>query len=352
MNSICVLRLSALGDIVHVVGCVQALQRQQPQLKITWVISSAAYQFYKDLPGIEFIVFDKKQGLAGYWQLYKKLRGRRFDALIHCQTALRANLASLCIRATRKIGFDWQRAKELQWLMCNERIKHTPEQHLMDAFADMFARVGLQKPYAQWQMPILPQARAWAQQCIKRRPFLVLAPCCSESFRDWSAENYSQVVNYAQRRWHFTVALVGGTSSAEKKMAAQISAQCDVINLMGKTDLQQLYALIAQADLVLAPDTGPTHLAVMAGTDVIALYAVTQSRFSGPYRLPHVHVVDAYAQAMQAAFADRAKQQPWGKRIKDQRYMNLISAEQVCQALDKVMLAKQLQHQDLRSVEL
>jgi len=138
-------------------------------------------------------------------------------------------------------------------------------------------------------------------------------------------------------------------------MAAQVSARCDVLNLMGLTDLHQLYALIVEADLVIAPDTGPTHLAVMAGTDVVALYAVTQSRFSGPYRLPHVHVVDAYARAMQAVFADKAGQQVWGKRIKDQRYMDLISAEQVCQALDQVMTTKsvrQPQPQDLGSTEL
>ena len=82
LQSICILRLSAIGDVCHAVSVVQAIQQYYPQAKISWIIGKVEAMLLKDLPGVELIVFDKKLGLGAYTDLRNKLRGQQFDVLL------------------------------------------------------------------------------------------------------------------------------------------------------------------------------------------------------------------------------------------------------------------------------
>ena len=86
-DSLCIVRLSAIGDCVHTVAVVQAIQRQWPQTRITWIMGKVEAMLLGDLPSIEVIPFDKKLGWRGYRQVWRQLQGRRFDALLHMQSA-------------------------------------------------------------------------------------------------------------------------------------------------------------------------------------------------------------------------------------------------------------------------
>ncbi|TNE99106.1 MAG: glycosyl transferase, partial [Gammaproteobacteria bacterium] len=123
MKSICILRLSAIGDVTHVIPVVLSLQEQIPGVNITWVIGKIEAKLIGDLPGVEFVIFDKKAGRQGYSDLRRKLKGRRFDALLHMQVAFRANLAAACIRANVRVGYDKTRSKDLHSLFINRRIQ-------------------------------------------------------------------------------------------------------------------------------------------------------------------------------------------------------------------------------------
>src|SRR5487761_2099300 len=96
--SLCLLRTSALGDVTHVVPLVRTLQAALPQTQLTWIVGKLEQRLVGGLPGVEFVVFDKTQGLAGFAAVRRALHGRRFDALLHMQVALRANLLSLAVR--------------------------------------------------------------------------------------------------------------------------------------------------------------------------------------------------------------------------------------------------------------
>ena len=131
-NEICVLRLSAIGDVCHAVSAVQAIQKHIPNAKITWVVGKIEAMLLADLPGVELVIFDKKQGKAAYHQLKNAFRGRKFDELLHMQVALRANLAARVIPARIKVGFDWHRAKEGHFLLTNRRIAAERESHVLE----------------------------------------------------------------------------------------------------------------------------------------------------------------------------------------------------------------------------
>src|SRR5215472_1754583 len=98
-ESLCVLRLSAVGDVCHTLPVVRTLQAAWPSTRITWIIGKLEAGLVGDIPGIEFIIFDKSQGLGAYGGLRRTLAGRRFDLLLHMQMSLRASAASLLVRA-------------------------------------------------------------------------------------------------------------------------------------------------------------------------------------------------------------------------------------------------------------
>src|SRR5687768_8774650 len=120
--SVCILRLSAIGDTCHVLAVVRTLQRAWPQTRFTWIIGRLEAKLLGHIPDIEFIVVDKSSTLQSRKKLRETLRGRRFDILMHMQLSLRASVLSTAVSAKIKIGFDRSRAREMQWLFTNERI--------------------------------------------------------------------------------------------------------------------------------------------------------------------------------------------------------------------------------------
>lgn len=335
MNSLCLLRLSAIGDVCHAVAMVQAIQRQYPQLKITWVIGKLEYQLLKHLPGIEFVIFDKSQGWRSYFNLHKALRGRRFDVLLHMQVALRATLASLAISAKIRVGFDRARAKEGQWLVTNHRVEPLAQPHVLDGFMGFAKAIGVSDITPSWNIPVPQADTEFAQrQIADGEKVLVICAAASKAERNWLPERYAAVAQHAVNKG-YRVILCGGPTALEKTLAEDIANACSakLDNLVGKTSLTQLLALLKRANLVLAPDTGPAHMAVTQGTPVIGLYAHSNPGRTGPY-LSQQYVVSAYQEAIASQQSGEVK---WGTRAKGEHLMALISVEAVIEKFDQVI---------------
>ena len=335
MNSLCLLRLSAIGDVCHAVAMVQAIQRQYPQLKITWVIGKLEYQLLKHLPGIEFVIFDKSQGWRSYFNLHKALKGRRFDVLLHMQVALRATLASLAISAKIRVGFDRARAKEGQWLVTNHRVEPLAEPHVLDGFMGFAKAIGVSDITPSWNIPVPQADTEFAQrQIADGEKVLIISAAASKAERNWLPERYAAVAQHAVNKG-YRVILCGGPTALEKTLADDIANACSakLDNLVGKTSLTQLLALLKRASLVLAPDTGPAHMAVTQGTPVIGLYAHSNPGRTGPY-LSQQYVVSAYQEAIASQQSGEVK---WGTRAKGEHLMALISVEAVIDKFDQVI---------------
>src|SRR5690606_31371217 len=212
-RSICLLRLSALGDVTHVLPLVNILQRAWPGVAITWIIGKGEQRLLDGLPGVEFIVYDKKTGREGMRALRRELSGREFDALLLMQLALRANLLSRAVRARRRIGYDRARSKELHGLFINERIPADAGHHVLDVLGAFARPLGLHQDQIEWRLPVPDDARDWAraQWPDDGRPTLVISPCSSHPLRNWSAERNAAVAAHAAGQgWR--VVLCGGRS--------------------------------------------------------------------------------------------------------------------------------------------
>ena len=275
--SLCLLRTSAIGDVTHVVPLVRTLQAAWPQTRLAWIVGKLERRLVGDLPGVEFLTFDKAAGWAGMREVWAALRGRRFDALLQMQVALRSNLLSLGIRADRRIGYDAARAKDLHGLVVNERIPARTGEHVLDAIGSFCEPLGLQQTRVRWDIPVPAGDRDWAAAHIPdATPALVVSPSASHALRNWRPERYAAVMDHAAARgWR--VLLVGGPSAGERAMADAVLAACAraPLDLTGKDTLKKLLALLARARLVLTPDSGPMHMANAVGTRVLGLHAAS-----------------------------------------------------------------------------
>ena len=248
-KSLCLLRLSAIGDVCHAVAMVQNIQRQWPATKITWVIGKIEASLLQGMADVEFVIFDKRAGVKGYADLRNTLKGRKFDVLLHMQVALRASLASLCIPAKVKIGFDNQRAKEGQWLFSNKKIAAQVQPHVLDGFMGFAESLGLDVSTPTWHMPISDEDQLWASEKLSAnnqldKPIAVICPAASKAERNWHAEGYSQTAEYLNSRG-FKVVICGGPTTMEKLLAEAIISRsefslgdCEILNLVGKTSLK------------------------------------------------------------------------------------------------------------------
>lgn len=343
MKSICILRLSAIGDVTHVIPVVLSLQQQCPGIHITWVIGKLEARLIGDLPGVEFIIFDKKAGLNAYADLRRRVKRRRFDALLHMQVALRANFAAACVSASVRVGYDKARSKDLHKLFINRRIAPAPRQHVRDCLASFLEPLGLKPAPPRWHIPLAASDYAFADTHLASdRINMVISPCASHKLRNWPAERYAELADYAIREHAMQVTLVGSPAPFEIaycKTIAQAMRETPV-NICGKDTLKQLTATLQRADIVVAPDTGPAHIASAMGTDVLGLYAASNPQRSGPYNsLPWC--VNNYDQALRTFADTTAGQARWGAKAEFEGAMELIQVADATDMLDKWIQARQ-----------
>lgn len=338
-GSVCILRLSAIGDTCHVLPVVRTLQRAWPHTRFTWIIGRVEAKLLGHIPDIEFIVLDKGSMLKSYRALRQAMRGRRFDVLMHMQLALRASILSTLVPARIKLGFDHGRARELQWLFTNSRIRPAERQHVMDTLFGYAEKFQVYEKLLRWDIPIPPSAREYARRMVPDgQKTLIISPCSSHRLRNWRAEYYAQVADHAIASLGLRVVLCGGRSEIERRMGLEIESRmsqpCE--NTIGQDTLLEFLATLERATLVLTPDSGPAHMATAVGTPVVGLYAATNPARSGPY-LSRQWCVDKYDEAAQRLLGKPASQLPWTTKIERPGVMDLITPDEVIKKLHSVL---------------
>lgn len=334
-KSICLLRTSALGDVTHVVPIVRTLQSAWPNTRLTWIVGKLEHKLVGDVLGVKFLVFDKAAGWRGFAALRRQLGERRFDALLHLQVALRANLVSALVRADLRIGYDKARSRDLHGLFVNTRIAQRSGEHVLDAMASFLEPLGLQQSSVEWNIPIPDSAREFATTHLPGdAPTLLVSPCSSHRVRNWMPERYAAVMDHAAARgWR--VVLCGGPSAFEREFGDAIVERCKhkPIDLIGRDTLKQFLALCQRASLVLTPDSGPMHMANAVGAKVLGLHAASNPNRSGPYS-DRRWCVDRYDAAARKFRGKAASELPWGTKLEYPGVMELIETDAVIERFE------------------
>lgn len=317
---ICIVRLSALGDIVMCLPLIRTLQKNFPTAEITLIVGKSFYPLFEKLEGVHVIGVPKIKSVKDWLDVRKKLKAYHFDILLAVQASFSAHLIYTLIRAKRKIGYDSVRSKDFHSLFINERVPFSKE-HTLEGFLGFAKKIGAKEMVLDGAVPLGDEKYE-----VIKTPYFVVNPCSSKLEKDWSYENYIPVISYVQEKYGLTPVLIG--VSQDKEICEMIEKKCSCLNLCGKTNLKELAHLLKEAKLLLSPDSGPLHIASSFKTPLVGLFAPTSSFITGPYFSNKI-CVDKHAEVLEKYASKKERKKGWNVRIYHKEAMSLITVEEV-----------------------
>ncbi len=309
LDRVCVVLLTGLGDVVHGLPVVTALRRAGVTRDVTWVAEPMPAQLLAGHPAVDRVVeYRRRDGWRGALALRGAIAEARraaggFDAALNFNVYAKSAWPMLWSGAPLRLGFGRERAKDGVWLAANRHVPPGPRRHTQDMFLEFLDALGV--PYAppsapaDWGLDVLtPAERAaravWVAQRTGR-PRAALVPASAVAAKDWPPERWAAVADALAGDYGFEVVLVGGPGARETATARAVAAQATRATTWAMGDgVRRLAWTLGACDLVVAPDTGPLHIARALGVPVVGLYGHTNPWRVGPYRADEDLWVDAY----------------------------------------------------------
>ncbi|MDE2506893.1 MAG: glycosyltransferase family 9 protein [Planctomycetota bacterium] len=287
---VCIIKPSALGDIVHTLPALAALRGLWPHAHLAWVVNQGLRGLLDGHPQLdEVIAFDRARvltprGALGFGRFLKGLRDRRFDVAIDFQGLFRSGLMSWATGAPVRLGASDAREGATRFYT-HLAVTSRRAEHAVDRMLALASACGADVSNPEVQLAVNDADRAWARDALRGlpRPILVLNPGARWLTKRWPPEQFAAVARRAVEAYGGSIAAVGAVEDRPlvDALAAAI-APLPLLDLCGRTTLPRLAALAARSDLFLSNDTGPLHLAAAAGANVVGVYTCTSPRLTGP----------------------------------------------------------------------
>ncbi len=294
--------MSAVGDTVHVLPVLHALKRANPAMKVTWILQPGPATLVRGHALVdEIILFDRSKGWRGYLEVREQLKSRRFDLVLDLQVYFKANIICSFVNAPVKLGFDFARARDLNWLFTTHRIPPHAMQHVQDQYLEFCEYLGVPTAPVEWNLgPWNDQERAWQRDFYAQfdRPVVPIVVATSKAQKDWVPERWAEVCDALHGDFGLQPVLVGGRSPREENAERIImeKARIKPFSNLGNGGLRGLVGVLDKAALVLSLDTGPLHITVALDRPVIALMGYSNPKRVGPYRKFGDLAIDAYGE--------------------------------------------------------
>jgi heptosyltransferase I len=322
-SKILLIKLSAVGDVVHTFPFLNRLRRRYPAARIDWVLKPAIAELVRHHPAIDNVLLYPHQAsshrrqsgwpaLAAGSRLLAELRSAHYQLVIDLHGQLRTAILARATGAPHRIGFDrpraqiwrgserkipslarkhaWQGAREGSWLAYTHRLSiPTLDMHAVDRYLRFGSMLGLAEDGVDFSFAIPDRSAARADRLLREQfidiadsRLAIVAPGTIWETKHWSAEGFAQVARHLIGK-NLTVVLIG--SNGERAVCQQVAnAAPGAVNLAGLTTLSELAAIIRRATICITNDSGPMHLAVALNRPVISIFGPTDSLWIGPYR--------------------------------------------------------------------
>ncbi len=295
---ILIIKPSSLGDIVHALPVLSALRQSYPKAHIAWMVASSFRSLLDGHPLLdEVIPFDRARygrmwrdpgaGLA-FWRFVREVRSRRFDLILDLQGLMRSGLLSLFSGARRRIGFS--DAREGAWCCYTHRVNPGARGvHAVEKNLRVLAALGLPAHVPQFPLHVGAADRQVAHRLLAQaglepgREFIAVMPGTRWSSKLWPLEHLAGLIDALHAEQEARCVLFGAPD--ETGLAETVRGACRSLplDLVGRTNLPELTALLSQARLAISNDSGPMHIAAALGTPLVALFGPTNPARTGPY---------------------------------------------------------------------
>jgi heptosyltransferase-1 len=327
---ILLVRLSAIGDVIHGMPIAAALRDHFPKAFLAWAVEQRAADLLEGHPAIDQRIVLPRGWLrspAAVWRLRKQLKALNFDTAIDAQGLTKSAVVARLSAARRRIGMGGRWGRELsRWL--NTTLVPTDDLHAIERGLKLLAPLGITSPAVEFQVPQTEGHQRAADAIVRRlglEGFVLMISGAGWPSKLWPVDRYAAVANYLGRRWSLSSLLVWG-NGAERGRAEQIAAgSAGHAVIAPPVALLELAAVARRARFAVGSDTGPLHLAAAAGTPCIGLYGPWPADKHGPYGPQHINVQKL---CMNGTTHQRRHAPP--------AYMEAIDVPAVCAACDRM----------------
>jgi len=293
-NRILIVRLSAMGDLIHGIPVLGALRQALPEAFLGWVAEGSNADLLEGHPALDRLIRVPRGWLKSpqaVWSLRKELRQQRFDTTIDLQCLSKSAIAARLSGAPRRIGYAGKLGREIsRWL--NNELIDVNQQHVIDRYLGILQPLGIVDPEVRFDLSEQPHDRQFALGALDRlglspAQFAIVNPGAGWKSKLWPAERYGELAQQLSAQHGLPSLAVWGPAE-EMSLAEQIVAHSGgAAQLAPATSMAQLASLSRRARLFIGSDTGPLHLAVAVGTPSISLHGTSLAAETGAYGQQH-----------------------------------------------------------------
>jgi lipopolysaccharide heptosyltransferase I len=282
-----VVRLTALGDILHTVPAAAALRHAHPKAKIDWVVERKWAPVLEGSPAIdEVIPFDRRSAWSAV-ECVGRLRENRYDCAIDFQGLYKSSILAALSGAPRRIGFDRAWAREGNAAMLYTEPVTPVGRHVSELNYSLAERAGARRPPAP-EYPLRVPAGGAASVRARLHDlgiggaYIVVGPGASWRAKGWLPERFGALCRELEAQSGARVVVIQGPG--EKALVDEVLRAAAPVHLAAVAPtIEELMGLVAHAEFVVAVDSGPLHLAAALGAPVVGLYGPTDPARNGPF---------------------------------------------------------------------
>ena len=306
--NILIVKLSAIGDVIHTLPALNAIRKHYPHASITWLVEEDAAPLVQGHKALDRVLVSKRKrwlkALRGLsflntikevYGFIKALRDTRYDMILDFQALLKSGILIAIARGRRKIGFGkGLEHMEHSYIFLKERIPAVDmEIHALSRGIMLLHAVGIPTNEIEYKLPVSDHDRKKIDKLMKQhgingmKSLIAINPVAKWETKLWPNKKFAELADTLIDQFNMKIVFTGGIKDYLIIQAITSSMKRRAINFAGKTTLTELAALYEKAALVISTDTGPMHLAAAMGTPVVALFGPTAPWRTGPYGKGH-----------------------------------------------------------------
>ena len=301
--NILIIKLSAVGDVIHTLPSLAALRKLCPEANITWVVEDASADLISGHPYLDRVMVshrkqwirDLKKGritrpIREIRNFINDLRTQSYDLVIDFHGLMKSAVVVLLSSGKRKLGYDSM--QELSGLFLNEKIPEDMNKHAVDRYLDFLKYLGADVRQPEFLIPVGEENINRVDELLQRNyidkkgRFVAVSPVALWDTKLWADEKFAALCDRIAEDLKVSIIFTG--TERDKLAHIQSLMKAPSVNLGGETTLRDLAYLYQRSALLITTDSGPMHLAAAMGTPVIALFGPTDPSRTGPYGKGHV----------------------------------------------------------------
>lgn len=341
--NILIVKMSAIGDVIHTLPALNALREHFPDAHIAWLVEEAASGIVESHQAVDRVLISKRQrwlkgllgpscleNVKGIFRFVKELRDTTYDWVIDFQGLLKsAIMVGLC-RGKQRIGYD--KTREFSYVVLDERVPpYDMDKHAIFRYVNLIKHLGVNTFDVKFNIPLGEKEKSNVRRMLRQKGWnkqsiVAINPAAKWDTKLWEAENFSRLADMLIEGLGCFVIFTGNKRDKKEitKIISKMHNAC--IDFSGQTDLGDLAVLYDMSKCLVSTDTGPMHLAAAVGTLVVALFGPTAPWRTGPFGDGH-----------EVLRADLSCSPCFKKKCDTLSCMRNISVDQVFGSVERIM---------------